>query len=258
MVFPHAGENHVNGIINEKFVVDYLNQNPANEINTFLKNNSSNPDGTSSVASDIVWRHEGGTQQKADCVAQIGEKSLELSIKNHKSGTHDWINKSNDSEELKTAFAEFKQKHAGKEATPAIRSELNVILANWMNQLTSDQIRGILASIYDPYPDYIIVNRVSKKQLTMFHKSKLEPYFKPAADSRFILKSTARAVTSKQIWLVTADGTEINTHLRIRSVTNNGVNALLGKKGAVACIKIQQENVDKFIDSCVDNVSCSY
>lgn len=256
MVFPHAGENHANGIINEKFIVDYLNQNPTNEINIFLKNKNTSDDGE--TVPDIVWRHEGGTQQKADCIAQIGEKSLELSIKNHKSGTHDWINKSNDSEELKTAFAGFKQKYAGSEATPAIRNELNTILANWMNQLTSDQIRAILASIYDPYPDYIIVNRVSKKQLTMFHKSKLEPYFKPAADSRFILKSTARAVTSKQLWLVSADGTEINTHLRIRSVTNNGVNALLGKKGAVACIKIQQENVDKFIDSCVDNISCSY
>lgn len=258
MVFPHKGENHANGIINEKFIVDFLNQNPINDINTKLKTHYPNQDG-SIVTSNIVWKHEGGTQQKADCTAKIGENTLvELSIKNHKSGTHDWINKSNNSEELKTQFREFKVKHANKEVTEELRSELDTILANWLNKQTSDQIRVILAELYDSYPDWIIVNMVSKKELTMFHKSKLAQYFKPPADTKYILKSTPRAVTSKQIWLVTPDGSEINTHLRIRSVTNNGVNALLGKKGSVPCIKIQQENVDNFIDSCEDKVSCSY
>jgi hypothetical protein len=161
-------------------------------------------------------------------------------------------------EELKIQLREFKAKHTGKIVTSAIRSELNKLLADWLNQITSDEIRVILQVLYDCYPEHIIVNMDIKKQLTLFHKSNLEQYFKPAADAKFILKSTPRAVTSKQIWLVTSDGVEINTHLRIRSVTNNGVNALLGKKGAVACIKIQQENVDNFIHSCADIVSSSY
>ena len=257
MVFPHAGENHVNGIANEHFVVNYLNQNPTNEINMKLKNEYTNEDGTL-VSSDIVWNHEGGTKQKADAIVLIDEKPHEISIKNHKSGTFDWINKSNNSEELKVQLHEFKAKHTGNIVTSTIRSELNKLLADWLNQLTSDELRVILADLYDCYPEHIIVNRVTKKQLTLFHKSNLEQYFKPAADAKFILKSTPRAVTSKQIWFVTSDGVEINTHLRIRSVTNNGVNALLGKKGAVACIKIQQENVGNFIDSCMDIVSLSY
>jgi hypothetical protein len=47
-----------------------------------------------------VWRHLGGTTQKADCDVTIGNNCFSISIKNHENtGTFDWINTSK--------FAEF-------------------------------------------------------------------------------------------------------------------------------------------------------
>ena len=78
--------------------------------------------------------------------------------------------------------------------------------------------------------------------------------------SGFILKTT-RAKSSRQLWLKTENG-EINTNLRIRITLNNGVNALLGKsksnKSSTPSIKIQQDNVDKFIESCLDKTTYLY
>ena len=56
---------------------------------------------------------------------------------------------------------------------------------------------------------------------------------------------------SAQIMRRSQTGVETNTHLRVRLVLNNGINALVGQSGknksSVPCIKIQQDNVEHFI-----------
>ena len=79
----------------------------------------------------------------------------------------------------------------------------------------------------------------------------------------YILKSSSRAKTSRQIWIRSSDGCEeINTNLRIRLVLNNGITALLGKskanKSSCASLKIQQDNVDTFISKCFGKVIAKY
>ena len=83
--------------------------------------------------------------------------------------------------------------------------------------------------------------------------------------AHYILKrSTAsnKAKTSRQIWTINADGEEKNTNLRLRFILNNGMNALLGKsksnKNSSPVLKIQQDNVDKFMTGCDNATYCEY
>ena len=47
---------------------------------------------------------------------------------------------------------------------------------------------------------------------------------------------------------------EVNTRLRLRLVSNNGLKALFGAKGSVPCFKIQQEHVKDFLTGLRDAV----
>ena len=61
----------------------------------------------------------------------------------------------------------------------------------------------------------------------------------------YVLKA-GRAKESRQVWRE-KDGLGVNTHLRLRLVTNNGVTALLGlsnaNKNSILTLKIQQDAV---------------
>ena len=115
-------------------------------------------------------------------------------------------------------------------------------------------------TLYEKYPEYIIINKEKEKKLVMFHKTNLKKYFRN--DVNFILKGTKRAKTSRQIWIRENDGKEVNTKLRLRLHLNNGITALLGKskcnKSSVPTIKIQQDSVDNFINNCDNKTICSY
>tara|TARA_A200000113_G_scaffold40427_1_gene32924 strand:+ start:30 stop:812 length:783 start_codon:yes stop_codon:yes gene_type:complete len=260
MVFPHNGENHENGIKNEKNTVEYQNNNPNNAINICLMSDYG--------GSDVEWSHQGGTKQKADANVKIttpGNVEIieEISLKNHKSGTFDWENTTKGvPENIKNQIKEYKEKNkSATEVTKMHRNEVNTILSDSLNNFTHEMIKGMLSAIYDDYPEWILVNKNKEKEFIMFHKDNLEKYFKPKENETYILKKS-RAKTSRQIWMQSSDGNEKNTNLRIRLVTNNGVGALLGlsksNKSSVPCIKIQQDHVDKFISCCKDKTIVKY
>ena len=73
MTFPTEGENHHNGINNEKKIVNYLNLNPDCEINNYFKKVNG-----SSIQS---WSHKGGTQQQMDASYELDGRKKGLSIK---------------------------------------------------------------------------------------------------------------------------------------------------------------------------------
>ena len=138
-------------------------------------------------------------------------------------------------------------------------SEENAEIFNtYLNSLTSEKITELLSRCYkvEENTEWIIINNKKSKKLIMLPESCLDLYCNPSNGNEYILKS-ARAKTSRQIWIKRADGSKVNTHLRIRSTLNNGVTALLGQsesnKTAVPCLKIQQDKVDGFIKQCFDN-----
>ena len=77
--------------------------------------------------------------------------------------------------------------------------------------------------------------------------------FQFVPESQYFLKHNP-GTCSAQIMRSSKKKSEVfNTYLRVRLVLNNGVNALVGSslknKTSVPCIKIQQDNVDFFLQS---------
>ena len=266
MVFPISGENHYNGIKNEKKIVKYLNENPENPIIKQLEK-----DNNSKVNS---FNHKGGTRQKRDASYNLENgKTKGISIKNHKKdGTFDWINTTvkksglDCSNKLHDQILEFKEKNKNKPIPKkgGIRSELDEIFSQHLDKLKPDEITEILSNIYktEDDTDVIIINNLLNKEFVLVSESNLDPYCNPNHGHNFILKSTSRAKTSRQIWIKSKDGNEINTNLRIRLSLNNGITALLGKskknKSSIPTIKIQQDKVNEFIKKCFGKIICKY
>lgn len=246
MVFPHQGQNHANGIKNEKDVVEYQNSHPDSNFNICIKNNYQ--------VTSLNWIHEGGTQTKADAIIHLSNKNqIPISIKNHIEGSLDWLNTTKDiPDSLKLTTREFKEKYLSKEnIDETMREELETIFYEELNQFSSQKLSTMLNELYNKYPEWILINDQKNKRFIAFHKINLKRIFDK--DNQFILKST-RAKSSRQIWLKNNDGSETNTNLRIRIHLNNGISALFSKKGSSPCIKIQQDKVDDFISSCSDKI----
>ena len=270
MPFPNQGENHANGISNEKNIVNYLSSHPDCTINKHLEQVN--------CSSIIEWKHEGGTKQKRDASYQLENGvRMGISIKNHDNGTFDWINTTKGVPEcLKQEIVNFKKNACtdmfacptGPTDTPipkkgGVREELDNIFSTYLDNLTSTDIIELLSKIYktEENTNYIIVNDKKTNKLIMFDELNLDTYCNPNHNHNFILKKSY-AKTSRQIFIKKDDGVEINTNFRIRLLLNNGVSALLGKstknKTSVPCLKIQQDNVDEFINNCVDKVITDY
>lgn len=269
MTFPTKGENHSNGIKNEKDIVDYMNKNPDNLIIKDLERRNN-----SKIKS---FKHEGGSKQKMDASFDLENGKVKgVSIKHHDTGTFDWVNTTQGiPENLKSEIEDFKQRkkknscldNEKNTAIPkkgGIRNDLDNIFSNYLDKLTSKDITELLSKIYrtEENTDTIIINNKKTNQLIMIPESNLDQYCCSNKGLEFILKSSKRARTSRQIWIKDVDGIKINTNMRIRLHLNNGITALLGysekNKSSVPCLKIQQDNVDKFISECVDKVIIKY
>ena len=260
MTFPKNGQSHFIGIKNEKYIVNYLNNNSGNLFTKYLENNNN---------SQIkLFQHQGGTKQKRDASYTLENGIIKgISIKNHKTGTFDWINTTKEiPADLISDIIKFKQQNIGKfiPNKGGIREDLENIFSNYLNNLTSENIKILLSKIYksEENTDIIIINNKKNTELVMIPESNLDLYCNPIHNHTYILKSTSRAKTSRQIWIRNNDGSEINTNLRVRLNLNNGITALLGKsksnKTSVPCLKIQQDNVDSFITNCFDKIIIKY
>ncbi len=261
MPYCSTGAVHHSGVGNEKSIVSLLNDNPTMLINQCV---SSRVSPTLSIPP--LWSHLGGTQQKADCNAQIGDKYFPVSIKHHEKsgGTFDWINTSKlvdfnpeIANVIKPSVAEFKTKYTGcSEVTKDMRSEMEDIFNNSFDHITSEQIKSLLSSLYEKYPEYVLINDRSKDRLVMYHKMDNFKEFVSYGDWEYYLKKS-RAKSSRMIFR-RKDGVEQNTNLRIRLVLNNGVNALVGlsanNKFSIPCLKIQQDRVDILLKELVEPV----
>ena len=254
MPFITNGSVHFIGIHNEKSIVQYLQ----NTIPSISPIRSLFMTHFGSDCGELRFEHRGGTQTKTDAVAlNQSNQEATISIKNHKLGTFDWLNSSNalnrdtyrtiqlELAELKTEFT------VGAKTLPQIRTSVASVLNTHLLRFTNYFIKSLLSSIYAQYSDSVLIHDVANKELVCFMKEGNLLELRTFADFTYFLKST-RAKTSAQIWRSHNEtGVEINTDLRIRLVLNNGITALLGTSSSnhssVPCIKIQQDNVKKFI-----------
>lgn len=269
MVFPNKGENHYSGIQNEKMISHYLNN--AGPISDHIRNLYLQQ----GIEEPIYFEHAGGTARVDDCVINVNKENngkIEktyihgISFKNHqKSGTIDWINTSKKDfipklDELKETLKEWKHElvdvvtdvESFQVHESHLRRARDEIILNHLQLFENDSLKHILQNIYDHYVNHIIITRNMGKNILYYEKSREN--FKEMIgypEWTYYIKM-GRAKNSAQIWR--KNGTiEVNTHLRIRLVLNNGLNAFLGfsksNTTSIPCIKIQQDNMEGYMAS---------
>jgi len=259
------GKAHKVGTENEKSSLLYFNSNPDSPINRHLAGEKS-----------FTWEHVGGTGTKIDGKCQVedeGDKNCSFKKHKNKTGTFDWINGGMNNvpfaQDLKKKLLQFKSKYKNitqqqfNTNKPNLECELAELFSQHIDTIKSNDIQTILYDkIYKMYPEYTIINDCKNKRYILFQSHiNLEKIFDKKNNHKFILKSMS-AKTSRQIWIKQENGEEINTNLRIRLNTNNGISALLGfgvgNKSSSICIKIQQDNVEKFIEELRDPIIENY
>mgnify|MGYP006269398191 CR=1 FL=1 len=230
MVYKTDGSSHHNGVANEKSVVEFVN-NKSVFIRPVL------------VPEGHALKQVGGTKTKID--AQVVDpdgkcvSDLAITIKNHKglNGTFDWLNTTENTERVKERLKEFKA------AGQPCRKTFNEIFASHLKSVDDSVIRSLLRKCADENPSWLVINNASKREYVLAKT----PDLTPLVNWTYFLKF-GRGKTSAQIWR-RADGNEVNTRIRLRLVSNNGLAAVFTSKGSVPCFKIQQEHVKNFIES---------
>ena len=169
MPFPHKGENHHNGILNEKQITQFLDEESLiigpsikqKYVDTYEK---------------LCFVHQGGTKcvDDANILDEKGHNKVGgISFKNHKSGTFDWINTTKNipyEEDLKTRLQNFKtlsninQETDFKEKEKILRSERDKIFEIHIKNFTSEMIKSLLEKIYEEYSDHIVITLCDKKK----------------------------------------------------------------------------------------------
>jgi hypothetical protein len=232
MGFKTDGSSHHNGVANEHATVNFINEKSTTIRAAIV------PTGHSLV-------QVGGTKTKIDArvIDHDGNciEKFAISIKNHKgkNGTFDWINTTEHAESVKSALKEFKA--AGR----ADRKKFNAVFATHLKQVGDGVIKSLLTKCATENPPWLIINNGQTKEYILA----ATPDLTPLANWNYFLKF-GRGVTSAQIWR-RRGSVEVNTNLRLRLVSNNGLKALFEAKGSVPCFKLQQEHVKDFIESLV-------
>ena len=258
MVFTTDGRVHHGGIRNEKDVVAFVNT-----ASTILK--------PVLMPAGTTFEHRGGTHTKADAETMNADGTVSegTSIKNHKTGTFDWMNTTSElpqslKDSLGVRLKAIKQSYSVHKKLPIARKEVNDLFSEELaSKFNSNFLKNLLSGVYKKYPKHVVINNKEKKQLVYFNSRENMKEVATYSDFTYSLKRSPRAKTSASIWRTNPHtGEEVNTHLRIRLVLNNGVTALLGISKAnntsSPCLKIQQDNVAKFLSSLVNPVKESY
>jgi hypothetical protein len=246
--FKKDGSTHYSGIKNEHSIVDFLNQDTS-IIGKHLR-----------PSTNYIIHHKGGTQTKADAVVFNQDKQIEettLSIKNHKTGTFDWLNTTKGFPEdlqnlLKERTKEIRTSFQNHQNIEQSRTEIDSMFSNALNQIKDNDcfVRDIIHTIFQKYTDGILIHHEKEQTLIYFEKKELSELCTFEGDIYF-LKHKEGSCSAQIMRKNKSTGEEINTFLRIRFVLNNGVNALVGQssknKTSTPCLKIQQDNVDDFI-----------
>jgi hypothetical protein len=247
MVYLTDGSSHRNGVANEHATVDFINRRSV-AIRAALV-----PPGHTLV-------QVGGTRTKVDArvIKPDGNCGAEItiSIKNHTKGTFDWTNitriegvPSSLKEELKRFKAGCVPYPKTREEAEPFRDSFNDIFSQALKSLENDDafIRSVLRSCYEKNPEYLIVNNVVTGEYILARTQESTPELATKNEHWNYFLKFGRGVTSGQVWRRCVHGKEVDTSLRLRLVSNNGLWAFFGPKGSVPCFKVQQDGVDEFI-----------
>ena len=246
MPYNIDGEVHHAGVANEDNTVNLCNSRiPTNIQEAYPEKR-------------LTFRKEGGTNQVSDMGIYADDVRVAGgSDKLHRNGTFDHVNTSKvldylPCESLQKMIVDFRRDHfRDASAVDSVKVKIKDATNSMWNTMTSDSIRKLLISLDERTPEWMFVREPT--EMSVFrHSEMLELSEFPKDESwTYVLKS-ARAKESRQIWRE-KDGLSVNTNLRVRLVTNNGVSALLGlsnaNKNSILTVKIQQDQVGKLLNA---------
>ena len=237
IMFKTDGSVHHGGIQNELDTIDFLNS-----IERYQQ----------------LVEHRGGTGQKADAVC---EKYLSIKRKKGiKNGSFDWCNTSIYNDTFGDHFTKFLEDVKQHRQLPVelrevavtfLRNDLNNLCETALESLSADRLIALLKDIFSKQEGYdIVINDTESREVFIF-AAEQHPVL-AAIEQGYIpeLVSTRGAKSSRKI--VFRKGNEtINTGLRLRVTSNNGINAFLGlskaNKNSQIVVKLQQDAVGQLV-----------
>lgn len=232
-MFNTTGQSHSQGIENEKFVIDFLNN-------------------MGFYSSPLV--HLGGTQNKADAMA--GDVSVSIKRKvSLKKGSYDYLNS--------TVPVALLPNVSNFDAVKELANTCNN--KSMVEQAFLETSSAILDTV-DPTTLTKIINDAFAKQAGMdivITDVETKTIYVMSADDfqvptliregyKATTVPTNKLATSRKVVFVKGSST-VDTGLRIRLVTNNGIKALMGmsdkNKTSSVVVKLQQDKVSKVISN---------
>jgi hypothetical protein len=250
MGFKTDGSSHHEGISNEKSIVDFINTRSTTIRDVIC------PTGHRAV-------HAGGTKRRDDVVIMDSNsnQTTTISVKNHKNGgTFDFKNATKVPRaigwfsSLDADLRNFKIK-CGPVKTEAeaeaCRDEFNKVFSKTLRTFEHDdeKIRLVLDDAISNQSEYTIINDVKNQEYVLLRTPRPSHF---QGWEYFLKINESEEVTSAGIWRRCPHGKEVNTHIRLRCVSNNGVRAFFGvgersNKSASPCIKTQNDGVEEYI-----------
>ena len=185
--------------------------------------------------------HYGGTTQKAD--AKAGNKCISIKHKKGlKNGSYDYANTTIYNAMFNSHFDEFLEdvkehrempQELREVAVDFMRKDFNNLCESALESIDKDALVSMLVDIFSKQSGYdIVINDTKSKKIHIF-KSEDHPVW------------TARKIVFKN-----GEHT-INTGLRLRVTSNNGINAFLGlsksNKNSKIVVKLQQDSIAQLV-----------
>jgi hypothetical protein len=260
MPYNTTGASHMEGVKNEKDIVDFLNVTNGGSLKL-----------DELYGVPMHFKQIGGTKSVSDMdgfSAESGERKCSFSIKNHKRGSFDYVNTSKLIEYLpdesvkrmRSGILDIRTRYFGDESKINIaRNEKNNLLEQEFVYFTDMVIKSLLKKINSRNPELIIVNDVTNRKLKCYKESSFrELAVEPYKDTNVYTLRKGRGKTSRSIL---RNG--IPNNIRLRIELNNGVGALLGgfgkkNKNSFVTIKVQQESVDRLLSTTDLYSECEY
>ena len=244
MTYQTNGSTHHNGIANELATIDLLNQHR--------------------VFAEAVT-HLGGTKHKADAMA--GSKRISIKHKaGLKNGSFDWVNTSRTDELLDPErFAEF---HAFMRSVRTWETAKRQSVVEDVRQVFAEICTGALDAIT---PE--ILTRWIQSEMVTANEGMAMAITDTKAGICYVMEHDAirtaqllaagyearleagRGSTSRKVVLV-KDSHIVETGLRLRVTSNNGIKAFMGlskaNRNSQVVLKLQQDRVQNLVDTATD------
>jgi len=204
-------------------------------------------------------KHYGGTTQKAD--AKSGDKCISIKRKKGiKNGSYDYANTSIYNHIFNGHFTQFLEEVKEHRDMPQqlrevsvefMRKDFNALCSSALDSIQSDELILILNDIFSKQSGYdIVINDTNTREVFIFD-AESHPAINALKNGYIPELVTARGAKSSRKIVFKKGDDVINTGLRFRVTSNNGITAFLGlskaNKNSQVVVKLQQDAVGQLV-----------